>query len=115
VLLRFDYVTDQSYNGQGFAFKNLSVPRIGLDENGAADAAWQAEGWLRVDAPVPERWNLRLVRWTPSGVLVDPVPVAADGTVMFALDDAATRTTLVIAPTAPRTTLQANYSLVVSP
>jgi hypothetical protein len=34
---------------------------------------------------------------------------------MFALDDAATRTTLVIAPTAPRTTLSANYSLTVGP
>jgi len=64
-----------------------------------------------VDAPVPERWNLRLVRWTPSGVLVDPVPVASDGTATFALDDTATRTALVIAPTAPRTTLSANYSL----
>ena len=114
-LLRFDYVTDQSYNGQGFALRNVSLPQIGLDESGAVEAPWQAEGWLRVDAPVPERWNLRLVRWTPSGVLVDPVPVASDGTATFALDDTATRTALVIAPTAPRTVLSANYSLLVSP
>ncbi len=114
-MLRFDYVTDQSYNGQGFAFRNISVPQIGLDESGAVEAPWQAEGWLRVDAPVPEQWNLRLVRWTPNGVLVEPVAVAADGTASFPLDESATRSTLVVAPTAPRTTVSANYSLVVSP
>ena len=40
-----------------------------------------------MDAPVAERWNVRLVRWTPIGVLVDPVPVAVDGTATFALDE----------------------------
>jgi hypothetical protein len=114
-LVRFDYVTDQSYTGQGFAFRNVSVPQIGLDESGAVEAPWQAEGWLRVDAQVPEQWNLRLVRWTPSSVLVDPVAVAADGSATIALDETASRSTLVIAPTAPRTTLSANYSLRVSP
>jgi hypothetical protein len=108
-------VTDQSYTGQGFAFRNVSVPQIGLDESGAVEAPWQPEGWLRVDAQVPEQWNLRLVRWTPSGVLVDPVAVAADGSATIALDETASRSTLVIAPTAPRTTLSANYSLLVSP
>jgi immune inhibitor A len=115
LLLRFEYVTDQSYNGQGFALRNLSVPQIGLDETGAVEAPWQAEGWLRVDAPVPERWNLRLIRWTPGGVLVDPVAVGSDGIATFPLDDTASRSTLVVAPSAPRTTLPANYSLSVGP
>jgi hypothetical protein len=113
--LRFDYVTDQSNNGHGFAFKDLSVPQLGLGETGAVEAAWRAEGWLRVDAPVSERWNLRLVRWTPGGVQVGPVPVGADGTATFALDETATRSTLVLAPTAPQTLVPANYSLLVSP
>ncbi len=115
ILLRFEYVTDQSNNGQGFAIKDVSVPQLGLDEPGAVEDQWQAEGWLRVDAPVAERWNLRLVRWTSVGVVVAPVAVSQDGTATFALDETATRSTLVIAPTAPRTLLPANYSLVVSP
>ncbi|MCA1648139.1 MAG: immune inhibitor A, partial [Chloroflexi bacterium] len=114
-LLRFDYVTDQSYNGQGFAFRDVSVPSLEVDEPGAIETPWQAEGWVRVDAPLAENWNVRLVRWTPQGVLVDPVPVDPDGTATFALDETATRSTLVIAPTAPRTLLPANYSLSVSP
>jgi hypothetical protein len=115
ILLRFEYVTDQANNGQGFAFKDLRVPELGLAEAGALEGPWQPEGWLRVDAPVTEHWNVRVVRATPTGLQVDPVQVGADGTAAFALDESATRTTVVIAPTAPRTLLPANYSLVISP
>jgi len=113
VLLRFDYVTDQSYNGQGFALRNFSIPELELAEPGALDDAWQSEGWLRVDGPIPERWNLRLVRWTPNGTFVDRLGVALDGTATFPLDPTATRQTLVIAPTAPRTLVPGSYSLTV--
>lgn len=111
VLLRFEYVTDQSYNGQGFAFRDFRVPELGVSEPGANEGAWSAEGWLRVDAPVPERWNLRLVRWLPGGVVVDSLPVSGDGHASAALDPAATRAVLVVAPTAPRTLVPANYQV----
>jgi hypothetical protein len=113
-LLRFEYLTDQSYNGQGFAFRDFEVPRLGVLEPGAADA-WTAEGWLRVDAPVPERWVLRLVRWLDSGVTVDTVPVGPDGRATLVLDPTATRSVAVLAPIAPRTLQPANYQLAVEP
>jgi hypothetical protein len=87
------------------------VPQLGLLEPGAFDGVWSAEGWVRVDAPVPQRWNLRLVRWTPSGVSVEPIGVALDGTATFPLDASATRSVLVVTPTAPRTLLPGGYSL----
>ncbi len=109
--MRFEYVTDQSFNGQGFAITDVTIPQIGLSEPGAVEGPWTAEGWVRVDAPVPEHWNLRLVRWTRGGIVVDPIPAGADGTATFALDPTASRSTLVIAPTAPRTLLPGNYSV----
>ena len=115
IMLRFEYVTDQSYNGQGFAFKDFRILQAGIDEPGADDRAWTAAGWLRVDAPIPERWNLRLVRWTRAGVTVDPLPVDPDGTASTTLDDKASRSTLVIAPTAPRTIVPVNYSVTMTP
>jgi len=115
VLLRFEYVTDQSYNGPGFALRNLAIPESGLNEPGAIDDPWTAEGWVRIDAPVPERWNLRLVRWRPDGVIVDSLGVALDGVATFPLDPTATRSTLVIAPTAPRTLVSANYTVTLQP
>lgn len=111
VMLRFEYVTDQSYNAAGFAFKDLRVPEVGLDEPGASEDAWNAEGWMRVDAPIPERWNLRLVRTTRGGTAVDAVPVDAVGNATIQLDPSARRTVLVVAPTAPRTLVPANYSV----
>jgi immune inhibitor A len=115
VLLRFEYVTDQSLNGQGFALKDVNIAQLGLEEPGATEGPWMAEGWVRVDAPVPEHWNLRLVRWTASGIVVDTVSADVDGTATFALDPAASRSTLVVAPTAPRTLLLGNYSIAIGP
>jgi immune inhibitor A len=115
VLLRFEYVTDQSYNAQGFALEDLRIPQLGIDEPGAVDGKWTPEGWVRVDAPVPERWNLRLVRWTPSGVAVDPIAVGSDGSANFSLDATASRSTLVVTTTAPRTLQAGDYSIAVAP
>ena len=115
VILRFDYVTDQSYNGSGFALRDIRIPEIGLDEPGAVEDAWNAEGWMRVDAPIPEHWNLRLVRTSRDGTSVDSLPVDADGNATITLDGIARRSVLVIAPTAPRTLLPANYSVTVAP
>jgi hypothetical protein len=114
ILLRFDYVTDQSVNLQGFAFKDFRIAQLGLDEPGAAEGPWDPEGWVRVDAPIPERWNLRLVGWSPTGVSVDAVPVDGEGNATINLEPDATRSTLVIAPTAPRTLVPANYSVSVN-
>jgi hypothetical protein len=114
ILLRFEYVTDQSYTGQGFAFRDFQVPELGLAEPGANEGAWSAEGWVRVDARLPERWTLRLVRWLPSGVQVDPVAVGPDGHASFGLDPTATRSVLVVAPLAPRTVQPASYQLTLS-
>lgn len=114
ILLRFEYVTDQSYNGSGFAFRDFSIPEIGIDEPGAVEDAWNAEGWVRVDAPIPEQWNLRLVRFSKSETSVDAVPVDPDGNATFDLDPSARRTVLVVAPTAPRTLVPANYSVTVT-
>ena len=102
ILLRFEYVTDQSYNGR-LCLQRPAHSRLGLDEPGAVEHAWNAEGWLRVDAPIPERWNLRLVRWTRAETTVEPVAVDADGHGDRRHSIRRPRAVLVIAPTAPRT------------
>ncbi|MBV9354676.1 MAG: immune inhibitor A [Chloroflexi bacterium] len=110
-LLRFEYVTDQAYNGEGFALADFQVPELGLDEPGAVEGSWAAEGWVRVDGPLPEHWQLRLVRWLEGGVSVDAEPVGADGRATIALDASARREVLVVAPTALRTLEPAHYVL----
>jgi hypothetical protein len=56
------------------------------------------------------------VQWLPSGITVSAVPVdPPSGSATIDVDTSATRDVLVVAPTAPRTLLPANYSLSVSP
>lgn len=112
ILLRFEYVTDQGYNARGFALADFEVPQLGLVDT-AADSAWQPEGWVWVDAPVPQAWYLRLVRWTDEGLRVDELPVAPDGTAWTWVDETTRRAVLVVAPTAIRTIEPAAYTLLV--
>jgi hypothetical protein len=55
------------------------------------------------------------VRWTPSGVAVDPIAVGSDGSASFSLDATASRSTLVVTTTAPRTLQAGDYSIAVAP
>lgn len=62
VLLRFEYVTDDSFSGPGWAIDDIAVPEAGFFDDGASDAGgWQRAGFLRVTAPLQQRYELRLV------------------------------------------------------
>lgn len=112
ILLRFEYLTDQGYNAQGFALDDISIPEIGWFDDAEWEGDWIAEGWIRVAGQLPQRWNVRHVRWTPSGTFVDYVPVDVSGGATVTLDPAASRAVLVLVPTAPLTLQPADYQLV---
>ncbi len=115
ILLRFEVLTDQGYSARGFALDTFEVPELGIVEPGGEPNAWGAAGWLRVDAPLPERWLLRLVTWAPDGVHVDPLAVDARGWAQTDLADGLTRAVLVVAPAAPRTLEPGRYELSAAP
>ena len=111
VLLRFEYLTDQGYNARGFAFDDFQVPEIGL-RDGADGGPWTANGWVRVTGPIRQPWSLRLAKWDASGaVSVAEVAVDRTGAATITTDPSASRTVLVIAPTAFRTLEPASYGL----
>src|SRR3990172_10116259 len=49
VLLRFEYVTDDAYNAQGFGLDGVTIPELGFRDDAAADDGWTAEGFVRID------------------------------------------------------------------
>ncbi len=103
ILLRFECLTDQGYSARGFALGAFEIPELGLAEPDGQPDTWDPSGWVRVDAPLPQQWLLRLVRWGPDGTRVDPVPVDPDGHASFDLGQDVSRAVLVVAPAAPRT------------
>lgn len=56
ILLRFEYVTDQAYNKDGFAVDDLSIPEIGWSDDAEADRDWSAAGFVRSSNVVRERF-----------------------------------------------------------
>lgn len=118
LLLRFEYVTDDSYNTQGFVLDDLAIPEIGWRDDGESDEGWQAEGWVRSDNLVPQRWAVQLIERRASGVTVQQVPVDESGKGSIVLRDLGgevQQAVLVVSGVTSRTLQPARYRLSVVP
>lgn len=63
VLLRFEYVTDASVNGEGLLVDDLAIPALGYFEDFEdGDGGWQAEGFVHLYNRIPQTYRLVLVR-----------------------------------------------------
>lgn len=112
ILLRFWQITDQGFNAPGMLIDNISILELGFRDDVEAGAGdWQAEGFVRVDGDLPQRWELRLVRTSADGVtIVEPIPVRADGASGFQLEPGE-RGVLVVLGATPHTTERAAYEI----
>ncbi|HWQ13871.1 MAG TPA: hypothetical protein VNL77_13810, partial [Roseiflexaceae bacterium] len=80
VLLRFWLVSDTAINGPGMLIDDVRVPEIGFADGAEeGEGGWRAEGFVRTRGALPQRWELRLVRYTPGGVAVERVAADAAG------------------------------------
>jgi len=62
ILLRFEYVTDASVNGNGLLLDDVALPAIGYEESfESGEAGWQAEGFVRLYNRLPQSYRLMLV------------------------------------------------------
>ncbi len=62
ILLRFEYVTDASVNGNGLLLDDVSIPAIGYEESfESGDGGWQAEGFVRLYNRLPQTFRVVLV------------------------------------------------------
>lgn len=112
VQIRFEYVTDDGYTGQGFVVRNIAIPQIHFHDN---FTGWHQSGFFPVvgDA-VAADWTLDLVLYTSHGIQIRHVPVSAAGTATSTVDpvkDGIKRIVTVAFVTAPKTTDQASYTL----
>ena len=56
ILLRFEYITDESANRNGWAIGEIRIPEIGFDSRPGSDNSWQALGFARLGGPLPQRF-----------------------------------------------------------
>ena len=114
ILLRFWQINDQALEGSGMLIDEISLPELGFyDDVETPDGGWQAEGFVRVPATLPQQWELRLVHTTSDGrVRVEPLPVDSRGNAN--IDTPADETlVLVVVSTTPHTSERADYTITV--
>ncbi len=118
VLVRFEYVTDSGATLTGAALDKLGIVESGpLDDVETPESAWVAEGFVRVQERLPQRWTLAAVTQTPDApATVIPLTLDSHNTAQATVTvPAGGSVTLVIGAMAPYTSLLASYKLSVVP
>ena len=119
VWVRFEVVTDDAVNHPGLLLDDICIPELGFcDDAETGEAGWQAEGFIRVDNVVPQRWVLQAVAETAREAQVVRIPVAPDGRATWRpgrLPPATQRVVLALSALAPSTTEVARYRLWLEP
>ncbi len=110
ILLRFEYVTDDALNTPGWLIDDVSIPELGYqDDVEAGPAGWLAEGFVRTNNAVPQRYLVQLITFGAE-TSVRRLPLRADQTARWHLPLAqADHAILVISGLAPVTTEPSDY------
>jgi hypothetical protein len=119
VLVRFFYVTDQSYHGSGFAVDDVSIPEIGFHDDAEAERGWHASGFLRSVNAAALDWTVQAVAFGPNGPEVVQLPAApspraglVEGTVTIpSFGERVQRVVVIISPLVPTTLEPVEYAL----
>lgn len=115
VLLRYEYVTDDAVNNNGFAVDDIEVTEAGFRDDAESDAGWDARGFLRSHNLVVQEYSVQVVLYRKSGeVLVEDLPLDGDRKgqrefCCFGVD--LDRAVVAVAALAPSTTEPAPYQL----
>ncbi len=111
IQLRFEYVTDLILTYGGLALDNIAIPEIGFyDDAETAVTGWQAEGFIRAAAAMPQPWHLQLITYENGVPVVETLPLNADQTLTFTVNENQ-KAILIIAAAAPFTLEPAHYRL----
>jgi hypothetical protein len=61
ILLRFEYITDEGISLDGWAIDDIGIPELAFFDDGEEDRAWQAQGFQRLTAPLPQRFIVQVI------------------------------------------------------
>jgi len=119
ILVRFEVVTDDAYNGPGFAIDDMSIPEVNYRYDAeTGDDGWAAHGFIRIDNILPVRFVAQLIEVAPAGTHVRPLPLdeqQAGQWVIGSFGSNLKEAILVIAAKAPTTTELASYEWSIEP
>jgi hypothetical protein len=74
ILLRFEYVTDDAVNRPGFCLDDVAIPELSYRDDAETDGGWQANGFLRANNTVPQRYTVQVIAFGDQ-TTVTPLPL----------------------------------------
>jgi len=87
ISLRFEYITDDAVNGEGFLLDDVSVDTAGYKSDFEADdGGWSADGFARVQNALPQTFRLALIQTKDSSVTMIPVNADQTAQIPFSLE-----------------------------
>ncbi len=114
ILLRFEFIADDSTTSKGMAIDAVSIPEIGYQSDFEQDdGGWQAEGWVHTDNRLPQQVWVQAVQQTGEQVFVKRwlAPVESDW--QLPIEAGANTALIAISPFAPVTNTPTRYTLAV--
>lgn len=80
VLLRFEYITDDAVNLDGFVIDDIAIPEIGFFDDAEQDGGWQALGFKRIGNVLSQDYFVQVVEVDGDGdFTVRDMPVDQGG------------------------------------
>ena len=115
VLVRFEYITDDAVNTDGFAIDDIEVPEIGFHDANEQDSGWTAQGFYRTDNLLPQEFLIQVVEQTPNGTAVlNDMELDANHQSelrVCCFGQELAKATVIVAAIAPATTQQAHFKM----
>ena len=117
ILLRFEYITDEGVNLDGFAIDDISIPELGFFDDAEGDGPWQAEGFRRLRSPLPQRFVVQVIEMgETTTVTAVPLDEANRGEVRLSgFGSALDKAVIVVAAATDDTRQTAAYSYSLQP
>jgi hypothetical protein len=89
---------------------DIRIPELNYsDDVEQGDGGWEAQGFVRTTAELPQEWTVRLVRQSSAGTTVERVLVDEQGRATVQLKGGESGT-LVVIPTTRHTTELAHFT-----
>ncbi|HLH61409.1 MAG TPA: hypothetical protein VKV20_06945 [Ktedonobacteraceae bacterium] len=115
IQVRFEAVTDDAVNLQGFAIDQIRIPQLNFQDTVDSDNGWVSKGFMRSNNVLPEHYDVQALIYSGSTFRVVPMPVdlaSGQGTLTIpGFGTQATRVVLIVSANAPETTLLAHYQV----
>lgn len=112
ILVRFEYITDDAVNRNGWLLDDLSLPELNYTEdfeNG--EGGWDGQGFVRIDNFLPQQYIVQIIK-TGATPTVDRLPLNSNnqGSINLTLS-ASEPVTIVVSGVTQFTTEVASYQL----